>query len=110
MESYNKKLLEQIGINFDFIQDNQSFSKQAGVLRGLHYQLIPMAQTKMVRVCSGAIFDVIVDIRDRGIAWNDPDIGIDWPISTPILSSKDSNHPLLKKCRSELFYEGVINK
>jgi dTDP-4-dehydrorhamnose 3,5-epimerase len=65
MESYNKKLLEQIGINFDFIQDNQSFSTQAGVLRGLHYQLNPRAQTKMVRVCSGAIFDVIVDIRNN---------------------------------------------
>lgn len=42
-----------------------------------------MAQTKMVRVFSGAIFDIIVDIRDRGIVWYDPDTGIDWPISTP---------------------------
>jgi dTDP-4-dehydrorhamnose 3,5-epimerase len=149
MESYNKSSMEQIGVSIDFIQDNQSLSKEAGVLRGLHYQLNPKAQTKLVRVCSGAIFDVIVDIRqnsptfgqwigvivseenkrqvlvpkgfahgfctlvpntsvfykvdqyydpelDRGIYWDDPEIGIDWPVSAPILSAKDSNLPLLK--------------
>ncbi|MFJ5713979.1 dTDP-4-dehydrorhamnose 3,5-epimerase [Neobacillus sp. NPDC093127] len=149
MESYNKSSLEQIGINIDFIQDNQSLSKKAGVIRGLHYQLSPKAQTKLVRVCSGAIWDVIVDIRqnsltfgqwigvilseenkrqvlipkgfahgfctlvpntnvfykvdeyyapehDRGIVWDDPEIGIDWPISSPILSAKDSKLPLFK--------------
>ena len=53
----------QEGIDIDFIQDNHSFSKDAGVLRGLHYQLNPKAQTKLVRVCTGAIFDVVVDIR-----------------------------------------------
>lgn len=149
MESYNKIALEQIGISIDFVQDNQSLSKEAGVIRGLHYQLPPKAQTKLVRVCSGAVFDVIVDIRqnsqtfgqwigvilseenkrqvlipkgfahgfctlvlhtnvfykvdeyyspehDRGIAWDDPEIGIEWPISKPILSAKDSKLPLLK--------------
>ena len=63
IESYNKSLLIQEGIDIDFIQDNHSFSKNAGVLRGLHYQLNPKAQTKLVRVCTGAIFDVVVDIR-----------------------------------------------
>ena len=63
IESYNKILLIQEGIDIDFIQDNHSFSKDAGVLRGLHYQLNPKAQTKFVRVCTGAIFDVVVDIR-----------------------------------------------
>lgn len=63
MESYNDALLEQQGIKYDFIQDNQSLSAEPGVLRGLHYQLNPKAQTKLIRVLSGAIYDVIVDIR-----------------------------------------------
>ena len=149
MESYNKRILEQLGIHVDFIQDNHSFSKNAGIIRGLHYQLNPKEQAKLVRVSTGAIFDVIVDIRknsvtfgkwvsvilseenkrqvlvpkgfahgfctlvpntnviykvdeyydpefDRGILWNDPDIGIDWPVSSPLLSDKDSKLPLLK--------------
>ena len=149
MESYNKRIFEELGIHVDFIQDNHSFSKNAGIIRGLHYQLNPKEQAKLVRVCTGAIFDVIVDIRknsvtfgkwvsvilseenkrqvlvpkgfahgfctlvpntnviykvdeyydpefDRGILWNDPDIGIDWPVSSPLLSDKDSKLPLLK--------------
>ncbi|MHC0038678.1 dTDP-4-dehydrorhamnose 3,5-epimerase [Pseudoneobacillus sp. C159] len=149
MESYNKSLLERAGIIIDFVQDNHSLSNEKGVIRGLHYQLNPKAQTKLVRVCTGAILDVIVDIRensptfsqwigvtlseenkcqvlipkgfahgfctlvpnthvlykvdeyydskyDRGIIWNDPDIDIQWPVSHPILSTKDSQLPLLK--------------
>ncbi len=61
-ESYNKKLYEQNGINDDFVQDNQSFSTY-GVIRGLHYQLNPFAQSKLVRVLQGRIFDVAVDLR-----------------------------------------------
>ncbi|GAB6927485.1 dTDP-4-dehydrorhamnose 3,5-epimerase [Paenibacillus sp. JCM 10914] len=63
MESYNGSLFNQQGITYNFIQDNQSLSAEAGVLRGLHYQLNPKAQTKLIRVLSGAIYDVIVDIR-----------------------------------------------
>ena len=63
MESYNKRIFEQLGIHVDFIQDNHSFSKNAGIIRGLHYQLNPKEQAKLVRVSTGAIFDVIVDIR-----------------------------------------------
>ncbi|WMT40584.1 dTDP-4-dehydrorhamnose 3,5-epimerase [Paenibacillus sp. D2_2] len=156
MESYNDAILQQQGIKYDFIQDNQSLSAEPGVLRGLHYQLNPKAQTKLIRVLSGAIYDVIVDIRrnsptfgqwvgvtlsehnhrqllvpkgfahgfctlvpntqvfykvdeyyspenDRGIIWNDPALGIDWPTSSPILSDKDQRHPLLKD--AELNFE-----
>ncbi|AWB46181.1 dTDP-4-dehydrorhamnose 3,5-epimerase [Paenibacillus sp. CAA11] len=63
MESYNELVMQQVGLNHHFIQDNQSLSAQAGVIRGLHYQLTPKAQTKLIRVISGAIYDVIVDIR-----------------------------------------------
>ena len=63
MESYNQEKFNQLGLNYEFIQDNHSLSVEPGVLRGLHYQLNPRAQTKLVRVISGAIYDVIVDIR-----------------------------------------------
>lgn len=149
MESYNEQVMRQQGINDIFVQDNQSLSAQPGVLRGLHYQLNPMAQTKLVRVVSGAIYDVIVDVRrssptfgqwlgfilsefnhrqvlvpkgfahgfctlvpntqvmykvdeyyspehDRGILWNDPDLAIDWPTLSPVLSDKDTRHPRLR--------------
>jgi len=61
-ESYNKERLYKAGIDYNFIQDNQSRSSQ-GVIRGLHYQKAPYEQAKLVRVCEGAIFDVAVDIR-----------------------------------------------
>lgn len=156
MESYNEEIMHKLGVNYQFIQDNQSLSAEVGVLRGLHYQLNPKAQTKLIRVLTGAIYDVIVDIRrnsptfgqwvgvilseynkrqllvpkgfahgfctlvpntqvlykvdeyyspenDRGILWNDPALGIDWPTSSPILSDKDQRHPLLKD--AELNFE-----
>jgi len=149
MESYNQKVMEELGLEYKLIQDNQSLSAEASTIRGLHYQLNPKAQTKIVRALTGAIYDVVVDIRkssstfgqwvgvilsaenkrqivvpkgfahgictlvpntqimykvdeyyspehDRGILWNDPALGIDWPTSTPILSDKDKNQPLLK--------------
>ncbi len=61
-ESFNKKAFEEAGINAGFVQDNESRS-QRGVLRGLHYQLNPMAQAKLVRVVEGEVLDVVVDIR-----------------------------------------------
>ena len=63
MESYNKRDFEEIGLFFDFVQDNHSLSVQAGVLRGLHFQLNPKAQAKVVRCLKGVIYDVVVDIR-----------------------------------------------
>lgn len=159
MESYNEIKYRESGIPHTFVQDNHSLSVEAGVLRGLHYQLNPKAQTKLVRVTAGAIYDVVVDIRkgsptygkwqgyilsaankrqllvpqgfahgfctlvphsevlykvdelyspqdDRGIAWNDPALGIDWPISKPILSDKDSNHPTLAEAELNFIFEG----
>ncbi len=151
MESYNQASFEAAtGMKIEFIQDNQSFSAQVGTLRGLHYQLAPKAQTKLIRCTRGRIYDVAVDIRpesetygqwfgielteenkkqllvpkgfahgfmtltpdvevqykvdelyspehDRGIIWNDPSIGIEWPLDvTPVLSAKDEAAPLLK--------------
>lgn len=149
MESYNSERLADKGISYVFVQDNHSLSVETGVIRGLHYQLNPKAQTKLVRVTAGAIYDVVVDIRrksstfgqwigvelsadnkkqllvpqgfahgfctiapntevlykvdefyspecDRGILWDDPALGIDWPTDSPILSAKDMKHPLFQ--------------
>ncbi|MGR6337098.1 dTDP-4-dehydrorhamnose 3,5-epimerase [Priestia megaterium] len=157
-ESYNKEMFKQNGIDMEFIQDNHSLSQQAGTLRGMHYQLNDKAQTKLVRVTRGAIYDVIVDIRkgsptygewqgfilsadnkrqllvpkgfghgfctiventevqykvdelyspehDRGIAWNDPALNIDWPFNNPILSDKDTKHPTLAEADNNFTWE-----
>lgn len=61
-ESYNQRVFAQEGLEFDFVQDNQARSVY-GVVRGLHYQAPPHAQTKLVRVLEGAILDVVVDLR-----------------------------------------------
>lgn len=61
-EAYNYEVLKKAGIDIRFIQDNQSFSK-AGVIRGLHFQNYPKAQTKLIRVLQGLILDVVVDLR-----------------------------------------------
>ena len=63
-ESYNYQLFKQAGLDFNFVQDNQSLS-QTGVLRGLHFQNNPNAQGKLVRVIAGSVFDVAVDIRKK---------------------------------------------
>lgn len=63
-EIWSKERWREAGINADFAQDNHSLSKERGVLRGLHFQVPPMAQAKLVRVTRGAIFDVAVDIRN----------------------------------------------
>ena len=63
-ESYRKKLFAQNGIKDDFVQDNVSSSAK-GVLRGLHYQIAPRAQAKLMRVLRGSVYDVAVDIRPR---------------------------------------------
>ena len=61
-ESYNEELFRRQGIDIRFVQDNQSFSRY-GVIRGLHYQLEPHAQTKLIRVLQGRVLDIAVDIR-----------------------------------------------
>ena len=62
-ETYNRKALAELGIDIEFVQDNHSLSAETGVVRGLHYQLPPAAQDKLIRVVRGAILDVAVDIR-----------------------------------------------
>src|SRR5690606_9957039 len=62
-ETYDAKSFAEAGIDLNFVQDNHSYSAAKGVVRGLHYQLPPFAQDKLVRVTRGAILDVAVDIR-----------------------------------------------
>ena len=146
-ETYRRAPFAQGGIGVEFVQDN--FARSArGVLRGLHFQLPPQPQGKLVRVSRGRVFDVGVDLRkgsptygrwvgvtlseeggellylppglahgycvlspeadlaykvtseyapelDSGILWNDPQVGVDWPLADPILSTKDQGLPLL---------------
>ena len=157
MESFRQDLLDDfLGYEVNFVQDNESRSSK-GVLRGLHYQLPPSAQVKLVRVIEGRVLDVAVDIRqssptfgqyvskelssdnhhqlfiprgfahgfvvlsesavfaykvdnyyspndDRGIAFDDPEIDIDWVLKSDELhlSDKDKSHPVLSKAK-ELF-------
>ena len=150
-EVYNQaRYLEDYGISCDFVQDNQSLSISPGVLRGLHFQIPPFGQDKLVRVTRGSVADVAVDVRagsptfgdyfcaelsaenwkqlfipvgfahgfctlsanteflykvsgtysrdhERGIVWNDCDLGIDWPVTDPVISEKDQKLPALKE-------------
>jgi len=63
VESYSKKIFEENGVGIDFVQDNHSMSVKKGVLRGLHFQLSPYSQSKLVRVTKGKVYDVIIDLR-----------------------------------------------
>lgn len=62
-ETWNRTVLESLGVRVDFVQDNHAFSATRGTLRGLHFQSPPAGQTKLVRVSRGAVLDVAVDIR-----------------------------------------------
>lgn len=62
-ETWNRQKLHDAGIDADFVQDNQSYTKAKGTLRGLHFQQNPMSQAKLVRVVRGAVLDVAVDLR-----------------------------------------------
>lgn len=149
-ETFHASRYDEAGIKGPFVQDNHSLSREVGVLRGLHFQIAPSPQGKLVRCTAGAILDVAVDIRegsptfgqhvsaeltadnghqlwvpvgfahgfitrepdtevqykvtgyydpdaDRGLAWDDPALGIDWGQggASPVLSEKDRNHPTL---------------
>ena len=87
-ESYNQKAFIAADISINFIQDNQA-SSSYGVIRGLHYQLDPYAQTKLIRVLSGNIIDVAVDIRK-----NSPTYGKAYTIE---LSAENKKHLLVPK-------------
>lgn len=148
-ETWSKEKLSKLGLDVDFVQDNHSFSAQKGTLRGLHFQMKPRAQAKLLRCTRGTILDVAVDARkgspnykkwvgvelsaenhrqlfipqgflhgfltltddvevqykvddyydhgcDRSVRFDDPEIGVEWGISEPILSQKDIGAPLLK--------------
>lgn len=160
METYNKADFEELGLNYEFVQENQSMSKK-GVLRGLHFQK-QHTQAKLVRCIKGEVFDVAVDLRpgsktygkwegiilteenkkmfmvprgfahgflvlsqeaqftykidniydpssEGGLAWNDPDVAIDWPmgdlkIGDLLTSEKDRKWPTLKQLKqTDLF-------
>jgi dTDP-4-dehydrorhamnose 3,5-epimerase len=88
-ESYNEKLFNKNGISVKFVQDNQSHSTY-GVIRGLHYQMSPFAQTKLVRVLKGNILDVVVDIRKGS-----PTFGKFYSIE---LSDENKNADVMYKC------------
>lgn len=159
-ETYQRQRFSEAGVPHDWCQDNQSYSADKGVLRGLHFQVAPFAQDKLIRVLRGSIFDVAIDIRqgsptfgkwvscvlsastfnqllipkgfahgfltlepdvevlykvtapyspqcDRGIAWNDPDIGIVWPLEPgqqPVLSGKDASAPRLAEAASSISF------
>jgi len=87
-ESYNKNLFSEEGINIDFVQDNQA-SSSFGVIRGLHFQREPYAQTKLLRVLSGEIIDAVVDIRK-----NSPTYGKAYTI---LLSAENKKQLLVPK-------------
>jgi dTDP-4-dehydrorhamnose 3,5-epimerase len=156
-ETFNARLYAEAGIPDDFVQDNESRSEAMGTLRGLHFQLPPHAQAKLVRCTRGRILDVVVDIRhgsptfgqhtrvelsaekgeqlyvptgfahgfctlepdceisykvtayyapefDRGLAFDDPSLGIEWPfpVHSLVLSDRDRKHPGLSGL-SEVF-------
>lgn len=63
VESYSKRTFESLGLTYDFVQDNHSFSAKKGILRGVHFQNNPKAQTKLVRCVRGSVLDVVVDLR-----------------------------------------------
>ena len=63
METWSKREMERLGLSFDFVQDNESFTAEKGTIRGIHFQIDPMAQAKIVRVSQGAVLDVAVDLR-----------------------------------------------
>lgn len=161
-ESFNQKEFEEKICKTTFVQDNESKSSY-GVLRGLHFQKPPFAQSKLVRVVKGAVLDVAVDIRagsptfgqhvsveltgdnhrqlfiprgfahgfsvlseevifqykcdnlyapqyEGAIAWDDPDLGIDWriPKDMVLLSEKDKTHPRLKEAEWLFDYSDML--
>jgi dTDP-4-dehydrorhamnose 3,5-epimerase len=166
-ETYNKDALAAEGVTANFVQDNHVYSAKRGVLRGLHFQIPPRAQGKLIRCTRGAIWDVNVDIRsgsptfgkyigvelsaanwkqlwvppgfahgyatleadceviykftdswapdrERGLAWDDPDLGIDWPLASAdfTLTDKDRANPppSTKLKKPSAIMRGVSNR
>ncbi|MBS6564387.1 MAG: dTDP-4-dehydrorhamnose 3,5-epimerase family protein [Clostridiales bacterium] len=102
-ESWSEQQYSELGINAHFVQDNHLFSFQKGTLRGLHFQVMPYEQAKLVRCINGENNTEIEYKSDnfykpsceRYICWNDPQISVEWNIELPILSEKDQRAPLI---------------
>ncbi|HWI95811.1 MAG TPA: dTDP-4-dehydrorhamnose 3,5-epimerase family protein [Solirubrobacterales bacterium] len=96
VETYRRDLWAEHGVEVEFVQHNHSRSSK-GTLRGLHFQTEP-GQAKLVRCPRGRIFDVAVDLR-RGSPtygeWDDPGVGVEWPVDEPLLSERDKTAPTL---------------
>src|SRR5271166_4242532 len=146
-EVFKESVLREHGIDIHFVQENHSLSASKGVVRGLHFQIPPFAQAKLLRVTVGSIFDVAVDIRwgspsfgrhvaavlnssdwnqifipegfahgyctpehDRGLLWNDPALGIAWPVSAEeaLMSDRDRIHPMLSGLPRYFRYESTV--
>ncbi|ANK59016.1 MULTISPECIES: dTDP-4-dehydrorhamnose 3,5-epimerase [Loigolactobacillus] len=160
-ETFTANKFKAAGVDVEWLQDNQSLSVEPGVLRGMHFQRAPHAQTKLLRAITGVIYDVIIDVRtgsptygqwqgfilsefnhrqllvpkgfahgfmtltancnvaykcdgyyapdaDGGLAYDDPDIGIEWPMPLDdlVLSEKDKHHPRLKDADLNFVYGG----
>ena len=88
-ETYKKNALAEAGIELDFVQDNHSLSVEKGVVRGLHYQIPPSAQDKLVRVVRGAVFDVALDIRKGSSTFG--------KFVSAVLSAREGNQVLVPK-------------
>ncbi|MBN2350161.1 MAG: dTDP-4-dehydrorhamnose 3,5-epimerase [Bacteroidales bacterium] len=148
--TFCKKEFGQIGHNKEFVQVNFSLTKSKGSIRGMHYQVPPFSEIKLIRCIRGAVFDVVIDIRknsptflkyfsvelseinmkmiyipegfahgfqtladnaqliyhhtnyyapgnEAAIKFNDPQVGIRWPLPVTTISEKDNNHKLLEK-------------
>ena len=161
VETHNDRRLADAGIAVRFVQDNESYSVRRGTIRGLHFQLPPAAQAKLVRVVRGSVYDVAVDLRvgsptygrwegvnltadggeqlfvprgfahafctlepdtvvaykvdafyspadDSGLIWNDPTLGINWPLGPDevVLSDKDLKLSRFADFQSPFRYQG----
>jgi len=146
--SWNRDECARRGLRFDLVENNISFNKRKGTLRGMHFQIAPHSQIKLVRCTSGSIYDVVLDLREnsptrhqwvglelsaenrlllyipedfahgfqtltddsevtyqistpyhpesaRGVRWDDPAFGIDWPLGVSVMSERDRSHPFV---------------
>lgn len=159
MRTYDQQILKEAGVDRSWVQENHARSLKKGTVRGLHFQLPPQSESKLIRVIRGRVYDAFVDLRkdsstfgkwdavelsedapkilliprgfahgycalsdmaemiykvdsvyspelERGIRWNDPDLGIPWPVEKAIVSEKDRRLPSfreLEKLLPEVF-------
>jgi dTDP-4-dehydrorhamnose 3,5-epimerase len=93
METFSHRIFAKHGIKADWVQENQSFSARKGIIRGLHFQIPPMAQAKLVRVVQGEILDVFVDLRK----------------DSPTFGQSDSVHLSAENCKAVFIPHGFAH-